>query len=147
MTKLGELINEYRLCNNLSIRQFAKKCGLSSTYIDKLEKNGKNGVKLIEPTLYALGKVANGMGLSITELMYFIENHNGLEFHSIITGEKTKIVLMDKYGESLGTYYSTMLPNKGHKISRYNQLYIIVDIVYKFTDKLEYIEIVINEVE
>lgn len=144
MTSLGKLINEYRQYNNLSVRQFANMCGLSSTYIAKIEKNDQN--KTIEPTLYALGRISSCMGLSITELMYFIENHQGIEFRNGITGGKTKIILIDN-DKNLGIYYSTIIPNKGEKINRYNQLYIIKDVEYNITDKLNYIKITIKEVE
>ena len=49
---LGEIIKEYRNNNQMSMRDFAKLCGLSHTYIAALEKNidSRTG-KPIAPTL------------------------------------------------------------------------------------------------
>lgn len=37
--KIGDIIKNYRKENNLTLREFAKKCGLSYTYIFALEKD------------------------------------------------------------------------------------------------------------
>lgn len=67
---LRELIIQYRTENSLSQRQFAVQCSLSNGYISMLEKgvNPNTGLPLT-PTLPALKKLANGMGISLAELI------------------------------------------------------------------------------
>lgn len=68
---LGELIQEYRNSKGLSQRQFAMRCALSNGYIAMLERGGINPKtnQPITPTLVALKKIADGMNLSLTELL------------------------------------------------------------------------------
>lgn len=72
---LGEVIKEYRITNSLSLRAFANKCGLSYTYISMLEKNQdyRTG-KPIAPTLDSVKYIANGMGMSIEELLKILDD-------------------------------------------------------------------------
>lgn len=68
--KLGELIQEYRREKNMSQRQFAIACSLSNGYIAMLERGGINPKtnQPIVPTITALKKIANGMGISLSDL-------------------------------------------------------------------------------
>lgn len=68
--KLGEIVKNYREENKLSMRDFAKKSGLSSGYISMLEKdrNPRNGKPII-PSIETYDCVANAMGISIDELL------------------------------------------------------------------------------
>lgn len=72
---LGDIIYKYRTENNLSLRAFANKCGLSYTYISMLEKNKdyRTG-KPIAPTLESVKYIANAMNLSIDELLKIIDD-------------------------------------------------------------------------
>ncbi|MDZ4422090.1 transcriptional regulator [Bacillus cereus] len=67
---LGEIIKNYRLTNKLSLRDFAQKCDVSHTYIDKLEKgvDSRTG-KPVEPTLLVIEKIANAMNISTRSLL------------------------------------------------------------------------------
>ncbi|QQY53381.1 helix-turn-helix transcriptional regulator [Clostridioides difficile] len=48
MQTLAEIIKEYRSEHNLSLREFSNLCGVSHTYIDKIEKTETQGmVKLL----------------------------------------------------------------------------------------------------
>ncbi|MBQ8579316.1 MAG: helix-turn-helix domain-containing protein [Oscillospiraceae bacterium] len=68
--KLGELIIEYRDRNKLSQRQFADKCGLSNGYISMLERGiNPKTQKPITPTIPQLKKLADGMVMTITEIL------------------------------------------------------------------------------
>jgi transcriptional regulator with XRE-family HTH domain len=73
--KLGDLIREYREKHDLSQRQFALGCGLSNGYISMLEKgkNPKTG-KPVTPTLFQLKKLADGMNITIMELLERIDD-------------------------------------------------------------------------
>jgi transcriptional regulator with XRE-family HTH domain len=69
--KLGEIIKRYRETHdNMSLREFAKRCGLSHAYIDKLE-NGYDPVtgKPVSPTLTTVTAIANALGITNEELM------------------------------------------------------------------------------
>jgi repressor LexA len=72
---LGDIIYKYRTENDLSLRAFANKCGLSYTYISMLEKNKdyRTG-KPIAPTLESVKYIANAMNLSIDELLKIIDD-------------------------------------------------------------------------
>lgn len=69
-TTLGEVIKNYRSTNKLSLRDFAQKCDVSHTYIDKLEKgvDSRSG-KPVEPTLLIIEKISNAMGKSTKSLL------------------------------------------------------------------------------
>ena len=73
--KLSELLKMYRLEHDLSQRQFASMCELSNGYISLLEGelNPKTG-KPITPTLPQLAKIANGMNLTLSELLSSLED-------------------------------------------------------------------------
>lgn len=73
MNKLGNFIKQYRLEHSLSLREFAKLCNLSHTYIDKLEKGiePRTG-KVVEPTLDAIEKISSAMNLSLDSLLVSI---------------------------------------------------------------------------
>ncbi|MBJ7938285.1 helix-turn-helix domain-containing protein [Bacillus cereus] len=81
---LGEIIKNYRLTNKLSLREFAQKCDVSHTYIDKLEKgvDSRTG-KPVEPTLLVIEKISNAMNISTKSLL------EGIGF---ITKDGTEVV-------------------------------------------------------
>ncbi|WP_422444296.1 helix-turn-helix domain-containing protein [Thermoanaerobacterium sp. DL9XJH110] len=70
---LGEVIKKYREENNLSLREFADKCGLSHAYIAKLEegKDPRSG-KNIEPTLDTVKRISEAINLPLDELLQMI---------------------------------------------------------------------------
>lgn len=77
MKSLGDIIKKYRLDNDLSLREFSKKCGLSHTYIDKLEKGvDPRSQKPVEPTLDALEKISTAINLSLDELLTMLGKIN-----------------------------------------------------------------------
>ena len=72
---LGKLIKLYRENNHLSLREFAKRCGLSHTYISALEKDIDNRTgKPIAPTLDTVKYVANGMNMSIEKILKILDD-------------------------------------------------------------------------
>lgn len=73
--KLRELVEKYRLENNLSQRQFAKQCGVSNGYISILEEgvNPRTNEPLV-PTIATLKKISSAMGLSLHELMTMVDD-------------------------------------------------------------------------
>lgn len=68
--KLRELIRSYRESHDLSQRQFAIQCNLSNGYISILEKGiNPNTGKPVTPTIPQLKKLADGMSMSLNELL------------------------------------------------------------------------------
>ena len=67
--KLEELIKKYREDNDISQREFARRCDLSNSLISLFEmgKNPQTG-KAISPDLETYRKLANGMGMSVQQL-------------------------------------------------------------------------------
>ena len=72
---LGEVIKKYRKEHNLSLRAFAKKCGLSYTYISMLEKNTdyRTG-KPIAPTLDSVKYISKAMNIPIDDLLKMLDD-------------------------------------------------------------------------
>lgn len=72
---LGELIKEYRERENLTMAEFALKCGLSKGYISMLEKNKHpQNDKEIVPSVETLGKVSAVLGISLNELLSILND-------------------------------------------------------------------------
>lgn len=68
--RLGEIIQQYRARNNLSMGDFAKMANLSKPYISMLEANrNSNGGKPIAPSIETLQKVSAVIGLSLDNLL------------------------------------------------------------------------------
>lgn len=67
---IGEIIKDYRFTNKLSLRDFAQKCDVSHTYIDKLEKgiDSRNG-KPVEPTLLVIEKISKALDKNTETLL------------------------------------------------------------------------------
>lgn len=73
--KLGDLIVEYRTAHDISQRQFADKCGLSNGYISMLERGiNPKTQKPITPTIPQLKKLADGMAMTIAEILERVED-------------------------------------------------------------------------
>lgn len=73
--QLKDLVKSYRNAHNLSQRQFARRCELSNGYISMLENdlNPKTGLPL-SPSIVALKRIANGMGISLNELLSSVDD-------------------------------------------------------------------------
>ena len=70
MKTIGEKIKEFRKANRLSLRDFARRAGLSHAYIAKLEKEyDPISKKKIEPTMDTVTKLAEAMNMSVESLL------------------------------------------------------------------------------
>lgn len=96
---LGDLIKEYRLKNNLSLRDFAQKCGLSHTYISALEKNidPRTG-KPIAPTLDTVKYISKGMHLSIEEILKILDDEQEFKMNEEAPTFKNESAIVLIYG-------------------------------------------------
>lgn len=68
MNYIGEYIRKYR--GDLSLREFADKCGISHTHLDSIEKgfDPRTG-KPVRVTVETLKKIAKTMGMTINDLL------------------------------------------------------------------------------
>lgn len=71
---LGEIIREYRHKNNLTLKDFSVRSGLSVAYINQLERNRnpKTGTG-ITPSLSTFFKVAKAMNMSVDQLLLDVD--------------------------------------------------------------------------
>lgn len=65
---IGEFIKKYR--GDMSLRDFAKKCDISHTHLDSIEKgyDPRSG-KPVRVTVDTLKKIANAMNMSVNDLL------------------------------------------------------------------------------
>jgi transcriptional regulator with XRE-family HTH domain len=67
---IGSLVKQYRKANNLTLREFASRCGTSHSYIAMLEshKNSKTGEPIV-PTISMVKKLSIGLGMSVNDIL------------------------------------------------------------------------------
>ena len=72
--KLSEIVRNYRLEHDLSQREFAKRCGVTNSYISFIENecNPKTG-RPMTPTIEQYKKLADGMSISVQELFQSLD--------------------------------------------------------------------------
>lgn len=68
MNYIGDFIKKYR--GDMSLRDFAEKCGISHTHLDSIEKgfDPRTG-KTVRVTVDTLKKIANAMNMTINDLL------------------------------------------------------------------------------
>ena len=93
METLGSIIKNFRDTNNLSLREFSRKCNLSHTYIDKLEKgvDPRSG-KPVEPTLDVLEKISSAINISLDDLLTKLGKINTKKVNMISINKNEKDV-------------------------------------------------------
>lgn len=72
--KLSEIVRNYRRSHRMSLRTFADRCGLAHTVIDRIEKEVNQVGTPYHPSLDTLQKVANGMSMSINDLVAMMDD-------------------------------------------------------------------------
>jgi len=79
--KLSEIIREFRISNDISQREFAKRCGLSNSYISFIERetNPTTGRPMI-PTLEQYKKLSDGMGITVQQLFEQLDDDSPVSF-------------------------------------------------------------------
>lgn len=80
--KLSHIITDYRSQMKISQREFARRCGLSNSYISFIENehNPRTG-KPIVPTLEQYQKIASGMGLTVHQLFERLDEDSPVDLH------------------------------------------------------------------
>lgn len=93
--KLSVIISDYRKQAQISQREFARRCGLSNSYISFIENeyNPRTG-KPIVPTLEQYRKIATGMGLTVHQLFEQLDDDSPVDLLSF-EAEKAPLVIPD----------------------------------------------------
>ena len=75
--KLSDIIKQYREENDISQREFAKRCGLSNSLISILEKgvNPQTG-NAVDPDSRTYRRLADGMGITELKLRELMRSNN-----------------------------------------------------------------------
>lgn len=89
MKTLGDYIKEYREAHSLSLRDFAKICNLSHSYVASLEKGlDSRSKKPIVPTIDTLEKVAKATNITLKDLLvdlgYINESYDFDKVHRLL---------------------------------------------------------------
>lgn len=85
---LGDLIKQYRKENNYSMERFAKRCGLSKSYISMLEANKDPRGKQIVPRIETVIKVADAMNTTLDELIAELDYNFAVRINNEIVSEE-----------------------------------------------------------
>lgn len=106
--KLGDFIRNYRDDNDLSLRDFANKSGLSHAYIAKLESgiDPRSGKK-VEPTMDTIKRIAKATDTSIVEILKeigYINNKNNEKANACNIDKEVKEIICE-----LGHDFTDML--------------------------------------
>ena len=80
--KLSNIIIDYRNRMQISQREFARRCGLSNSYISFIENeyNPRTG-KPIVPTIEQYQKIASCMSMSLQQLFEILDEDSPVELH------------------------------------------------------------------
>ncbi len=77
--RIGLIINQYRSQNKMSMEKFAKRSGISTAYVEVLEKgiHPKTG-KPVQPSIDVLKKIAVGMNINFKDLYNMLYEEENL---------------------------------------------------------------------
>lgn len=91
--KLGEIIRDYRLKNDLSMGDFAKLSGISKPYVSMLEadKNSRDGKK-IKPSVETLQKVSKAINLPLNDLLRMLDGEQIIKLKTVTEEEEAKLI-------------------------------------------------------
>lgn len=94
---LGDLIKKFRTENNITMQEFANSANMSKGYVCMLEanKHPKTG-EPIKPSFETLNSVSKAMGISIHELLQFIDNNIDIDISTNNHPDKTTLLYEGK---------------------------------------------------
>lgn len=94
---LGEIIRNYRLEKEISLKDFAKLSGLSKPYISMLEanKNSRDG-KPIKPSVVTLQKVSRAVNISLNDLLRLLDGEQLINLDDTTDEEVSELMLKYK---------------------------------------------------
>ena len=95
--RLGDIIREYRLKNDMSMGDFAKKSGISKPYVSMLEsnKNSRDG-KSIVPSITTLQKVSRAVNVSLNDLLRMLDGDQNINLKPDIL-DNEQVALLSGY--------------------------------------------------
>lgn len=108
--KLADYIIEYRESHHLSQRQFAKRCGISNSYIALIERGLTPTGKPMIPSMTKLKAIASGMGMTVQDLIDLTDpfnislTENEAELYGFRPLEKKKIPMLGEIACGEPTY-------------------------------------------
>lgn len=70
---LGNIINEFRDLNSMTMDDFAMRAGLSKSYISMLERGTDYRGNVINPSIETIDKVANAMSVDLDTILSKID--------------------------------------------------------------------------
>lgn len=82
--KLSAIVTAYRSRMQISQREFARRCGLSNSYISFIENefNPKTGRPIV-PTLEQYHKIATAMGMTVHELFEQLDDDSPVDLRPV----------------------------------------------------------------
>ena len=91
--KLSTIITDYRKRMQISQREFARRCGLSNSYISFIENeyNPRSG-KPIVPTIEQYQKIASAMDMTVHQLFELLDEDSPVDLHWSPAEEKPEDV-------------------------------------------------------
>ena len=96
---IGDIIMDYLKEHNLSAREFARKCGLSNTYISQIINGEKKN-----PSLDAFKSIAIKMGYSVQPLFDMVDDS---QLFNVGNSENKNLLLTDRLEIDLVSGYRT----------------------------------------
>lgn len=132
---LGEKIRDYRRENKLSMEEFGQRIGTTRAYVNQLEKGNDGRGKRPRPTIERMTKIANAMGLSLTELIDSVEDYGSspeavdyaqAAAESIVDSVNgAKLYSMDNKTNEIGSmmmFLSSLTPYQINKLHRIGEI-------------------------
>lgn len=94
--KLSAVLSGYRSRMQISQREFARRCGLSNSYISFIENefNPRTGRPIV-PTIEQYQKLAAGMDMSVQQLFELLDEDSPVELHQAPVEETADLQLDD----------------------------------------------------
>ena len=122
--ELNEYLNKYLIENDMSFREFAKKCGISHTYIANIvnDKTGRGTRPVL--SYQKLKQIAKGMGVDINDFLAEIDvdiKWGQQESLSIISEDEIELINLWRSASdigrarALGNLEAAQIVRKDHK--------------------------------
>lgn len=94
--KLSKLVADYREKVQISQREFARRCGLSNSYISFIENeyNPRTG-KPIVPSIEQYHKIAGAMGLTVHQLFEQLDEDSPVDLHGSSGASRIPVIVPD----------------------------------------------------
>jgi transcriptional regulator with XRE-family HTH domain len=117
--KLGEIINNYRIQNKMTMQEFAARASLSKGYVSMLEKNHHpQSQRELVPSIETYQKIAHAMGISIDELISQLDGNETVR----LNGEPTLTLVPPAKSASAPQHAPDLPPDEQRLLDIYRGL-------------------------